>query len=166
MSGQGARPPFDTRPPAVKMCEIRTTYVCTNNYRPAPMPQDPQFVVALARGLELLSCFEPSRAVLNNGKLSRLTGLPPSSVSRLTHTLIKLGYLDYDASLGAYRLGFRVLSMHSHGSCLCCLLQPWRAGAHHLATRAERALQCGESPRGRGLERHAQSPAPADVTFQ
>lgn len=75
--------------------------------------KDRQFVVSLSRGLEILSCFTPHRSVLNNGELSRLTRLPCSSVSRLTHTLIKLGYLDYDSRLQAYRLGFKVLPMLS-----------------------------------------------------
>lgn len=77
------------------------------------MPDDRQFVAALGRGLEILSCFRPERPLLNNGELATLTGLPRSSVSRLTHTLIKLGYLDYDTSHGTYRLGFQVLSLHT-----------------------------------------------------
>ena len=77
------------------------------------MSKDRQFVTALSRGLDILACFRADRPVLNNGDLSRLTGLPCSSVSRLTHTLIKLGYLDYESTLGTYRLGFKVLPMHS-----------------------------------------------------
>ena len=75
------------------------------------MTTDRQFVVALARGLEILDCFSPDRPLLTNGELSRMTGLASSSVSRLTHTLVKLGHLDYDADDGAYRLGLRVLSL-------------------------------------------------------
>jgi DNA-binding IclR family transcriptional regulator len=77
------------------------------------MSNDRQFVEALARGLNIIDCFAPSRPVLTNGELARLTGLPCSSVSRLTHTLVKLGYLEYDSALGAYRLGLKVLPIHT-----------------------------------------------------
>ncbi len=40
-----------------------------------------------------------------------MTGMPRSSVSRLTHTLVKAGFLDYDTAAGAYRLGLSVLSL-------------------------------------------------------
>jgi DNA-binding IclR family transcriptional regulator len=78
----------------------------------AASTEDRQFVEALARGLKLLDCFQPEQPILTNGELARMTGLACSSVSRLTHTLVKMGYLDYDSEAGAYRLGFRVLSMH------------------------------------------------------
>ncbi|MCJ0762358.1 IclR family transcriptional regulator [Variovorax terrae] len=77
------------------------------------MEKDRQFVEALARGLKILDCFQPERPLLTNGEISALTGLACSSVSRLTHTLIKVGYLDYDSIAGAYRLGFRVLPIHT-----------------------------------------------------
>jgi DNA-binding IclR family transcriptional regulator len=72
---------------------------------------DPQFVAALSHGLEILRCFTAADPVLTNGELARLTGMPRSSVSRLTHTLVKVGYLDYDANARAYRLGPAVLSL-------------------------------------------------------
>lgn len=85
----------------------------------ASVPRDPlldsetdrQFVVALARGLEILGCFTPDRPMLTNGELARMTDMACSSVSRLTHTLVKLGHLEYDTDAGTYRLGLRVLSL-------------------------------------------------------
>ena len=76
------------------------------------MTSDRQFVTALSRGLDLLGCFTPEQPVLGNAELARRTGMARSSVSRLTHTLVKLGFLDYDLDSGAYRLGLRVLSLH------------------------------------------------------
>ena len=55
--------------------------------------KDRQFVTALARGLELLRCFTPRENVLGNQDLARKTGLPKPTVTRLTHTLMRLGYL-------------------------------------------------------------------------
>ncbi|MDO8280648.1 MAG: helix-turn-helix domain-containing protein [Burkholderiaceae bacterium] len=56
---------------------------------------DRQFVAALARGLEILRCFTPERRMLGTTEIGRLTGLPQPTVWRLTHTLVKLGYLVF-----------------------------------------------------------------------
>lgn len=73
---------------------------------------DRQFVTALHRGLEILRAFRPSDlAGLGNRELAERTGLPNSTVSRLTFTLLKLGYLVYDEGTGRYRMGVPVLSL-------------------------------------------------------
>lgn len=73
---------------------------------------DRQFVTALHRGLELLRAFHPSdKSGLGNRELAERTGLPNSTVSRLTFTLLKLGYLVYDEGTGRYRMGVPVLSL-------------------------------------------------------
>lgn len=75
---------------------------------------DRHFVTALARGLEVLSVFGPQDRVLGNQELARRSKLPKSTVSRLTYTLTRLGYLDqvHDArGIAAYRLGSRVLAL-------------------------------------------------------
>lgn len=73
--------------------------------------KDRQFVNALARGLEILRCFRPGEAYLANAELASRTGIPKPTVSRLTHTLTKLGYLAYSESQGQYRLGSGVLAL-------------------------------------------------------
>ena len=73
--------------------------------------KDRKFVTALARGLEILRCFRPGEGYLGNQQLVQRTGLPKATVSRLTHTLIKLGYLSYAEKLGKYHLGTGVLSL-------------------------------------------------------
>ena len=72
--------------------------------------KDRQFVTALARGLELLRCFGPGERYIGVTELSRRTGIPKSSVSRLAGTLVKLGYLDFSPALDKYSLGAGVLS--------------------------------------------------------
>lgn len=73
---------------------------------------DRQFVSALYRGLEILRAFRPSdTGGLGNLELAQRSGLPNSTVSRLTYTLSKLGYLVYDHSSGRYRMGVPVLSL-------------------------------------------------------
>ena len=71
---------------------------------------DRQYVTALARGLELLRCFTPQNPYLGNQELSQLTGLPKSTVTRLTYTLVKLGYLKQSPNTQKYQLSAGVLA--------------------------------------------------------
>ena len=73
--------------------------------------KDRQFVNALARGLELLRCFGPGEVYLTNAELAKRSSLPKPTVSRLTHTLTTLGYLNYSESQGKYQLGAGVLAL-------------------------------------------------------
>jgi DNA-binding IclR family transcriptional regulator len=70
-----------------------------------------QFVTALARGLEVLRIFSPFDGALANSEIAARTGLPKPTVSRITYTLTKLGYLDYIERLERYRLGPSVLAL-------------------------------------------------------
>jgi DNA-binding IclR family transcriptional regulator len=70
-----------------------------------------QFVTALARGLEVLRIFNPFDGALANNEIAARTGLPKPTVSRITYTLTKLGYLDYIERLERYRLGPAVLAL-------------------------------------------------------
>jgi DNA-binding IclR family transcriptional regulator len=72
---------------------------------------DRQFATTLARGLEVLRCFTPLETMLGNKEISVRTGLPKPTVSRLTYTLTKLGYLRHNMRLGKYQLGSAVLSI-------------------------------------------------------
>lgn len=72
---------------------------------------DPQFVTALARGLEVLRAFEPKDGPLGNQEIAERCGLPKPTVSRITYTLTKLGYLEYVPRLGKYRVGLGVLAL-------------------------------------------------------
>jgi len=72
---------------------------------------DRQFATTLARGLEVLRCFTPLEPMLGNKEISVRTGLPKPTVSRLTYTLTKLGYLRHNMRLGKYQLGSAVLSI-------------------------------------------------------
>lgn len=70
-------------------------------------------VTALARGLEILSCFRFGESTLSNTELAQRCGLPKSTVSRLTQTLTKLGYLLHIPESGRYRLGTSCLALGS-----------------------------------------------------
>ncbi len=73
--------------------------------------QDRQFVTSLARGLEVLRAFGPGEATLGNQDIAERTGLSKPTISRLTHTLLDLGYLTYSARNGRYQLGPGVLAL-------------------------------------------------------
>nr|WP_232923638.1 IclR family transcriptional regulator [Pseudomonas synxantha] len=70
-----------------------------------------QLVTALARGLELLRCFTPEESVLGNLELSRKCRLPKPTVTRLTKTLMSLGYLRQERHSGKYQLDVGVLGL-------------------------------------------------------
>jgi DNA-binding IclR family transcriptional regulator len=72
---------------------------------------DRKFVTALARGLEVLRCFTPTEGQLGNGEIAERTGLPKPTVSRLTYTLTKLGYLAHVERLAKYQLAPAALAL-------------------------------------------------------
>ena len=76
--------------------------------------EDRHFVTALARGLDVLSAFRARDRMLGNQELARRCGLPKSTISRMTYTLTRQGYLE-PASDGkganGYRLGSAVLAL-------------------------------------------------------
>lgn len=72
---------------------------------------DPRFVIALARGLNLLRAFRRGDTGLGNQDLAARTGLAKSTISRLTYTLTRLGYLDYNSATGRYSLSVAALAL-------------------------------------------------------
>jgi DNA-binding IclR family transcriptional regulator len=73
--------------------------------------RDRKFVVALGRGLEVLRAFGAGDRQLGNQEIALRTGLPKPTVSRLTYTLTRLGYLRQLESDGRYALGAAVLGL-------------------------------------------------------
>jgi len=65
---------------------------------------DRNFVVALSRGLEVLRAFQPNDGLLGNQEIAARTKLPKPTISRLTYTLTKLGYLTPVPKFEKYQL--------------------------------------------------------------
>jgi DNA-binding IclR family transcriptional regulator len=65
----------------------------------------------LERGLEVLRAFHNDVKPLANRTLVERTGLPKATVSRITSTLVRLGYLTRVTSTGRYQLGTGMLSI-------------------------------------------------------
>jgi DNA-binding IclR family transcriptional regulator len=85
----------------------------TPQARAAKSKEDRHFVTALARGLEVLACFRSGDKALGNAEIALRCKLPKSTVSRLTSTLARLGYLIQIEDSGKYRLGTATLSLGS-----------------------------------------------------
>ena len=78
---------------------------------------DRSFVVALSRGLDVLRAFHPNDGLLGNQEIAARTNLPKPTVSRLTYTLTRLGYLTqvprfekYQLAPAAMALGYAALA--------------------------------------------------------
>src|SRR5690606_6449903 len=71
---------------------------------------DRKFVTALARGLQVLEAFQTERE-LGNREIAEITGLPNTTVTRLTYTLTQLGYLRQTAGSGRYVAGAGFLGL-------------------------------------------------------
>lgn len=78
---------------------------------PLKPEKDRKFVEALSRGLDVLRAFGQGSAILGNQDIARLTDLPKPTVSRMTYTLTKLGYLSYNTQLEKYQLSSGVLAL-------------------------------------------------------
>ena len=82
-----------------KAVKHRTSGLSTKTRRPGatrrrlPPRAGPQFVTALARGLEIMRCFTPQRPELGTTEIARLTGMPQPTVWRLCYTLQHMGCL-------------------------------------------------------------------------
>ncbi len=75
----------------------------------AAQRDDPDFVTAVARAFAILRCFRRGERSLGNKEMATRTGLPRSTIARLTHTLTELGYLEYLPGSEKYALGIAVL---------------------------------------------------------
>ena len=86
--------------------------------RPAKkVATDRSFVVALSRGPDVLRACHPNDGLLGNQEIAARTNLPKPTVSRLTYTLTKLGYLTpvprfekYQLAPSAMALGYAALA--------------------------------------------------------
>lgn len=66
---------------------------------------------SVARAFSILRAFKRGERSLGNKDIAERTGLPRSSVARITATLTELGYLEYVAAQEKYTLGVGVLGL-------------------------------------------------------
>lgn len=75
------------------------------------MKTDPQFVTALARGIDVLRCFTAEQPELGSTEIAKLIELPQSTVWRLCHTLMQLGCLVPGRNPAKLRIGLGALTL-------------------------------------------------------
>jgi DNA-binding IclR family transcriptional regulator len=114
--------------------------------RPVNAKADRHFVTALARGLDVLSAFRSRDRMLGNQELARRCGLPKSTISRLTYTLTKQGYLEPaqdERGNSGYRLGSAVLALGSTMLARMDVRQLARPLMQELADRSQAMVSLG-----------------------
>jgi DNA-binding IclR family transcriptional regulator len=98
--------------------------------------QDRKFVAAIGRAFEILRAFQPGEGPLGNSELSSATGLPKATVSRLTHTLMRLGYLNHIETLGKYEPSPSILAL---GYCVLSNMRIRQLARDHMQQLSEHA---------------------------
>jgi IclR family pca regulon transcriptional regulator len=95
---------------------------------------DPDYMLSLARGLQVLQAFSDQRRSLTIAQISHRTDIPRASVRRCLHTLIQLGYAE--AQGNHFSLKPKVLSLgYSYLSST-----PLTVSAHAYLNRISRSL--------------------------
>lgn len=93
----------------------------------AALRRDPDFVEALARGLEVLTCFGPTAMALSVSEVAVRTRLARPTARRLLLTLEQLGYVRSDD--GVYSLTTKVLDL---GTATIAAQGVWDIARPHL----------------------------------
>ncbi len=112
-----------------------------------PGAKDRQFVNALARGLDVLRAFREGDGPLGNQDIAQRANLPKPTVSRLTYTLTRLGYLSYSERLGKYQIGPSVLALGHSALANMAVRQIARGPMQELADHASAAVALGSRDR-------------------
>jgi IclR family pca regulon transcriptional regulator len=97
----------------------------------------PDFVEALARGLDVLACFDAANRTMSLSDVAAATELARPTARRLLLTLAELGYVRFDG--GAFSLTPKVLTL---GMAYVSSLGLWDMARPHLADLVRRT---GES---------------------
>ena len=121
-------------------------------------PNDPDFVTALARGLDVITCFGQGAEALTLSEVAKETGLTRGTARRLLLTLEALGYLRSDGK--TFRLAPKTLDARL---CLSVLAAALAGGATHHegrgggAGRVVLAWRAGRARRGLRRPRDAEA---------
>lgn len=105
--------------------------------------EDRNFVTALARGLDVLACYRKGEVYLGNNDFAERCGLPRSTVSRLTYTLTKLGFLHFSDDAGKYRRGAALIALSSTVLAGLNVRQLARPGMMELAKMSNATVGLG-----------------------
>lgn len=76
--------------------------------------EDALFINSLAKGLGVLKAFEGDWDALGLREIAGRSGISMGAAQRITHTLVRLGYLHKDDRTRRYRLSARILDFAYH----------------------------------------------------
>jgi DNA-binding IclR family transcriptional regulator len=76
-------------------------------------------MLTVSRGLQVLRTFRGERTALSNAQIVARSGLPKSTVSRLTSTLMRSGFLRHVAGGRQFELASGSLGISSSPARLC-----------------------------------------------
>ncbi|MCB5175171.1 MULTISPECIES: IclR family transcriptional regulator [Microvirga] len=76
--------------------------------------EDPLFINSLAKGLSVLKAFDGDWDALGLREIAARSGISMGAAQRITHTLVRLGYLQKDERTRRYRLKARILDFAYH----------------------------------------------------
>ena len=108
---------------------------------------DRKFIRAIGRGLDVLRAFKPGETALGNLEIARRVGLTKSTVSRITYTLMKLGYINYVPGIEKYQLAAPVLSLGYATIAGLAIVEKSLPIMAELATYANGAVALGSRDR-------------------
>ncbi|CAN5296800.1 helix-turn-helix domain-containing protein [soil metagenome] len=89
----------------------RSERLSKNGILASDLAGDGDIIQVVSRAFDILRCFEGHDARLGNLEISNRCGLPRSTVSRLTHTLTRMGQLAYLPADQKYRIGPSAVAM-------------------------------------------------------
>jgi DNA-binding IclR family transcriptional regulator len=89
----------------------RSERLSKNGIRAGDLAGEGDVIQVVSRAFDVLRCFEGHEARLGNLEISSRCGLPRSTVSRLTHTLTRMGQLVYLPQDQKYRIGPSAVAM-------------------------------------------------------
>ena len=104
----------------------------------------PNFVTALARGLDVLRCFSPEKQELGTTEIARLTGLAQSTVWRLCFTLQEYGCLTQGRTPDRLRIGAGVLLLGHAAITQTNIAEFSKPLLQHLAEKFDASVSLGE----------------------
>lgn len=97
--------------------------------------QNRKFANTLARGLGILRAFRASDDGLSHSDIADRTGLAGATVTRMTFTLVELGFLTHDIKTGHFRLGAAAIAVGAVASASTSFLDLAAAPMQELANR-------------------------------
>lgn len=108
----GRKPAVTRKPKAARNEPIALAFASRSEVsHSSPRGGDPHFISAVARGFQVLRCFNATRRELGTTEIAALTGLPQPTAWRLCHTLVELGYLAPVATGEKLRIAAGILGL-------------------------------------------------------